>query len=157
MVILNLLFSTNEAAKIKNIFSTCLESGLYAKSFFVLAFNFSAQKVPVSSFYHQKTVVILQETKTIFMKRVRVIVDGRVQGVGFRYYVSHRAKDHGIKGYVRNLSDGKVEIDAEGECDNIHQFLMDCRQGPPMSRIDEFMVHDVPGFGYGHFSIKTSF
>jgi len=47
------------------------------------------------------------------MKRVRIIVDGRVQGIGFRYYVSKRAQEHDIKGYVRNMPDGRVEIDAK--------------------------------------------
>jgi len=90
------------------------------------------------------------------MKRVRIILDGRVQGVGFRYYVSSRAVEHDIKGYVRNLYDGRIEIDAEGDSDKLNRFLIDCRKGSPMSRIDEFIVHDVPNFGFNNFSIKTS-
>ena len=89
------------------------------------------------------------------MKRVRIIVDGRVQGIGFRYYVSKRALEHGIKGYVRNMPDGRVEIDAEGENENVHRFMSDCRKGPSMARIDEFIVQDVPTFGFSNFSIKT--
>ncbi len=90
------------------------------------------------------------------MKRVRIIIDGRVQGVGFRYYVSSRAVEHDIKGYVRNLYDGRIEIDAEGDSDKLNRFLIDCRKGSPTSRIDEFIVHDVPNFGFNNFSIKTS-
>ncbi len=89
------------------------------------------------------------------MKRVRIIVDGRVQGIGFRYYVSKKAREHDIKGYVRNMYDGRVEIDAEGENDNLHRFMIDCRKGPSMARVDEFIVHDVPEFGFSSFSIKT--
>ena len=89
------------------------------------------------------------------MKRVKIIIDGRVQGIGFRYYVSSKARVHDVKGYVLNLYDGRVEIDAEGENDNVHRFMIDCRKGPPMSRIDEFIVHDVPTFGFSSFSIKT--
>ncbi|NPA37146.1 MAG: acylphosphatase [Chlorobi bacterium] len=89
------------------------------------------------------------------MKRVRILVDGRVQGVGFRYYVSGKAKEHNIKGYVRNMPDGRVEIDAEGVTDNLHRFISDCRKGPSMSRIDEFIMHEVPAFGFSNFSIKT--
>ena len=53
------------------------------------------------------------------MKRVSVIVSGRVQGVGFRYFVEDIAADMKITGWVRNLPDGTVEIDAEGEEDEI--------------------------------------
>ncbi|MBK3516539.1 acylphosphatase [Carboxylicivirga marina] len=88
------------------------------------------------------------------MKRVRIIVDGRVQGVGFRYFVANGAREHNINGYVQNLPDGKIEIDAEGECENIHHFLSQCRTGPHLSRIDTFMVSDIPAFGYSHFKIK---
>ena len=88
------------------------------------------------------------------MKRVRIIVDGRVQGVGFRYFVANGARTHNITGYVQNLPDGKVEIDAEGECENIHHFMTECRQGPALSRIDTFMVSDIPFYGYRQFRIK---
>ena len=88
------------------------------------------------------------------MKRVRIIVDGRVQGVGFRYFVANGAKNHNITGYVQNLPDGKVEIDAEGESENIYQFMHECKQGPALSRIDTFMVSDIPFYGYKQFKIK---
>lgn len=88
------------------------------------------------------------------MKRVRVIVGGRVQGVGFRYFVANGARTHNINGYVQNLSDGQVEIDAEGERDNIHHFLTECRKGPALSRVDSFMVSDVPIYGFCHFKIR---
>lgn len=88
------------------------------------------------------------------MKRVRVIVDGRVQGVGFRYHVANGAKEHNIKGFVKNLPDGRVEINAEGESENIHHFLIDCRKGPQSSRIDAFMVSDIGYYGFSAFKIK---
>jgi len=89
------------------------------------------------------------------MKRVRIIIDGRVQGIGFRYFVSNKAREHDIKGYVRNMHDGRVEIDAEGESENLHRFMAACRRGPSMARVDEFIVHDVPEYGFSNFSIKT--
>ena len=52
-----------------------------------------------------------------------MIVSGRVQGVGFRYYVEDIALGMNISGWVRNLSDGTVEIDAEGEEDKLKKFL----------------------------------
>lgn len=88
------------------------------------------------------------------MKRVRVIIDGRVQGVGFRYFVANNAKKHSIKGYVQNLSDGRVEIDAEGDYENLHLFLSHCKKGPSLSRIDTFLVSDITYFGFDRFRIK---
>ncbi len=88
------------------------------------------------------------------MKRVRIIVDGRVQGVGFRYFVADGAKLYNLHGFVRNLADGKVEIDAEGEGENVHQFLDSCRKGPKYSRIDTFLVKEIPYYGFESFRIK---
>jgi len=88
------------------------------------------------------------------MKRVRVIVGGRVQGVGFRYFVANEAKANNIKGYVQNLPDGRVEIDAEGEQANIHRFLNDCKRGPELSRVDAFWVSYISYFGFNRFKIK---
>ena len=56
------------------------------------------------------------------MRRVRMIVCGRVQGVGYRYYVKEQAQKLGIKGYVRNLPGGEVEVDAEGERKQFSRF-----------------------------------
>ncbi len=88
------------------------------------------------------------------MKRVRVIVGGRLQGVGFRYYVANGARTFNITGYVQNLSDGRVEIDAEGEQANIHHFLDECKKGPQFSRVDTFWVSDIPCYGFKMFKIK---
>lgn len=88
------------------------------------------------------------------MKRVRVIVGGRVQGVGFRYFVANGARAHCISGYVQNLSDGRVEIDAEGECENIHHFLESCKKGPDLSKVDTFLVSEIPSYGFKRFKIK---
>ena len=88
------------------------------------------------------------------MKRIRVIIDGRVQGVGFRYFVLENAQRYGIKGYVKNMPGGSVEIDAEGEREQLDQFLNVCRQGPPAARVKNFRIDDVPVFGYSRFRIR---
>ena len=61
------------------------------------------------------------------MKRVKAIVDGIVQGVGYRYNVKHIAIKDKIKGYVKNLDDGRVEIVAEGDDQALERFLNDIR------------------------------
>lgn len=62
------------------------------------------------------------------MKRVKVFVEGMVQGVGYRCNVKHIAMKHNkIKGYVKNLDDGRVEMVGEGDDEPISRFLEDIR------------------------------
>ena len=62
------------------------------------------------------------------MQRRTVLFSGHVQGVGFRFTTHQIAKDYDITGYVRNLDDGRVELVADGEADEIEQFLTTIRQ-----------------------------
>jgi acylphosphatase len=64
------------------------------------------------------------------MKRVRIIVKGVVQGVGFRYFTMQLARDYGITGWVRNCADGSVEVEAEGEEIIVESFIKDLKIGP---------------------------
>ena len=69
------------------------------------------------------------------MARLRAVVHGWVQGVGYRDFASARAGAHRLKGYVRNASDGSVEIEAEGQRNELEAFLEELRQGPPMAEV----------------------
>lgn len=64
------------------------------------------------------------------MKRIHAYVSGIVQGVGFRYFVYRYAKMLGLKGFVRNLPDGRVEVVAEGEEENLRRLVSLLWQGP---------------------------
>ncbi|MBM7569898.1 acylphosphatase [Aquibacillus albus] len=64
------------------------------------------------------------------MYRVHMIVSGLVQGVGFRYTTQQRAKEIGVYGWVRNLSDGTVEVEAEGDSKKVDQFIEMIKKGP---------------------------
>ena len=57
------------------------------------------------------------------MRRYRVLFEGRVQGVGFRYRTTSIAKRYLMKGWVKNLSDGRVQLEAESESSVFHTFL----------------------------------
>lgn len=61
-------------------------------------------------------------------KRIRVIFNGRVQGVGFRYTARSLAGKHPVTGYVRNLDNGDVELVAEGSEDHLSSFMKDVQR-----------------------------
>ena len=68
--------------------------------------------------------------------RVNVVVSGRVQGVAFRAYTVDEARDLGVRGWVRNLPDGRVEAEAEGERSAVEALVAWCRHGPPAARVE---------------------
>ena len=68
---------------------------------------------------------------------------GRVQRVGFRYFVENAAQREGIQGYVRNQHDGSVEIVAEGDIDAMQRFEMAVRRGPAGARVDDVDTIDL--------------
>lgn len=67
--------------------------------------------------------------------RRRVVVRGNVQGVGFRYYANAEAVRLGIAGFVRNLDDGSVEVEAEGDPEVVATFVDWARSGPPSASV----------------------
>ena len=88
------------------------------------------------------------------MRAVRVRVEGIVQGVGFRYYTYRVAKRLGIKGYVRNMPDGSVEVVAEGEEDTMEKFLQEVARGPSSAVVTNVIVEDVQPRGFKSFEIR---
>ena len=66
--------------------------------------------------------------------RARFLVTGRVQGVSFRQYTVDEARGLGVRGWVRNLPDGRVEAEVEGERAAVEALLRACRRGPPAAR-----------------------
>lgn len=64
------------------------------------------------------------------MARLHVVVEGRVQGVGFRWFVKQRARTNDLAGWVKNLPDGSVEVAAEGTDDMIAMLRADLSRGP---------------------------
>src|SRR5947207_7170685 len=67
----------------------------------------------------------------------RYVVRGRVQGVGFRWFVEREAHILGVSGWVRNNSDGSVEVLAQGTRDQLLGFRSRLRQGPRAARVDD--------------------
>lgn len=76
------------------------------------------------------------------MDAARFIVYGRVQGVGFRFFVEREARRLGLKGWVRNRQDGSVECLAIGTSETLDQLHRRLREGPPAARVEQ--VHRSP-------------
>ena len=86
---------------------------------------------------------------------VHLIVEGRVQGVGFRYFSQRLGIENNLAGYVRNLPDGNVEIEAEGESQNINNFINSIRNDHPYARVLNIQQIEIPFTGkYKSFQIK---
>ncbi len=84
-----------------------------------------------------------------------ITVAGRVQGVGFRYFTRDVAKKLGLKGYVRNLPDGTVEIVAEGDEEKLRKLLEEVEKGPPLAEVTHirYQFEDKEG-GFKDFEIE---
>jgi acylphosphatase len=77
-------------------------------------------------------------------KRVNIIVKGLVQGVGYRYFTYKKASEFDLKGYVKNLTDGSVEVGVEGEDNMIHDFVRDLKIGPFNSKVNSLIIEEFP-------------
>ncbi|NUO18244.1 acylphosphatase [bacterium] len=77
--------------------------------------------------------------------RFRVIVTGLVQGVGFRYFVQERAVSLGVTGWVRNLRDGRVEAEIEGDSDLVNMLIDAMREGPTFSHVESVQAFPLSG------------
>ena len=69
----------------------------------------------------------------------RVVIRGRVQGVGYRAWVEHQARRHGLQGWVRNRRDGSVEAVFDGVESVVANMIASCRKGPASARVDDVM------------------
>jgi acylphosphatase len=95
------------------------------------------------------------QNKSMATQAKRIIVHGRVQGVGFRYFVQHMGTRLGLTGNVRNSPDSTVEIIVEGNPKKIVEFINEVEKGPSLARVQRVDVADIPVEGtYGSFSIE---
>ena len=67
---------------------------------------------------------------------LQVTIRGRVQGVGYRYWVEQQARAHNLEGWVRNRRDGSVEALFSGPADSVARMAASCRRGPASARVD---------------------
>ena len=85
------------------------------------------------------------------------MVRGRVQGVGFRWFVHREAAEIGLRGWVRNTTDGQVEILASGTAEQLAELEAEVKKGSRGSRVDGIMQHELAeseGSALGPFEIE---
>jgi len=89
------------------------------------------------------------------MMAAEIVVEGRVQGVGFRAFAQRKATVLGLSGYVMNLRDGRVRVRAEGPRETIEDLVRDLQKGPPLSRVERVSVTWLPPTGrFASFGIR---
>ena len=93
----------------------------------------------------------MMETKAA----ARIVIRGRVQGVGYRYFAQERAQALRLAGWVRNLPSGDVESYAEGSRDDIEQWIAQLKKGPSLSLVDHIDINwSVASQNLSSFSIR---
>ncbi len=88
------------------------------------------------------------------MKCVEINIFGRVQGVGFRYFVKDKAIALNLTGYVKNQYDGSVKVVAQGEAEKIKNLIEFCKIGTSYSRVQNVEYHEVTCIEKRNFEIK---
>ncbi len=84
----------------------------------------------------------------------RFLVQGRVQGVGYRYFVQREAEALGLSGFVRNLPDGSVEVVADGPAETMRILAARLAHGPALADVESVASQDVVAPGTSSFSIR---
>ncbi len=77
-------------------------------------------------------------------ERVHLFISGRVQGVFYRKHAQQKAREFLLTGWVHNLIDGRVEILAEGEKENIQQFILWTKEGSPFAQVEDVQIDNTP-------------
>jgi acylphosphatase len=82
--------------------------------------------------------------------RLKAVIRGEVQGVGFRWSVQRKAVELGLTGYAENLPDGSVRVEAEGDPDRLDQLEAFLHQGPRWAQVQALDARRVPATGVFH-------
>lgn len=90
------------------------------------------------------------------VKTFRILLSGRVQGVGYRYFAAENAERFNIKGYVRNTFDNKVEVVCQSEdIMNLELFVGKIKKGPSFSHVTDVLMEEITNLGlFDSFIIK---
>jgi len=87
------------------------------------------------------------------MKTIKIKISGTVQGVFFRKFIRDKADKLGLRGFVRNLDNGDVEIVAEGRDEKVNEMLGVCKKGPAHSDVKQVESREIKHQGFERFKI----
>ena len=87
------------------------------------------------------------------MKTLRVFISGIVQGVFFRAFIKEQADKLDLKGHVRNLDDGRVEVVVEGKENDVNKMIETCKKGAPYSKVTDIEIEKIENQGFKEFKI----
>ena len=90
------------------------------------------------------------------MSAVRVVVEGRVQAVGFRAFAEDEAAARGLTGWVRNLRSGAVEMVLSGSDADVESMIAACRKGPRFASVTRVETSPVPDEGWRDFTVRPT-
>jgi acylphosphatase len=90
------------------------------------------------------------------MKTVRLLIAGKVQGVGYRAWASRIGVSLGLRGWLRNRADGTVEVLATGEEDAVAEMTEACRHGPSDARVDSIEILEAKDPGGAGFTVRET-
>lgn len=83
-----------------------------------------------------------------------IFISGRVQGVGFRAFIRKKAADLQLKGWAKNLADGRVEIVIQGDKNQIEKIMTKLKNGPSFARVDDLEVEKEKVKNFNDFEIR---
>ncbi len=86
-------------------------------------------------------------------KSVRLYIDGTVQGVFFRVFIKENAERYNLKGFTRNLDNGKIEVFIEGDSGDVEKMIELCKKGPKHSQIKKVEMKPEPFQGFKNFKV----
>lgn len=95
----------------------------------------------------ERNTIMTEEKDSFPLTRLHAVVEGHVQGVGFRYFVLTRAQQLNLTGWVRNTSEGDVEVMAEGTREDLDEFIDSLRKGPRSSFVSNVRENWEPSRG----------
>jgi len=87
------------------------------------------------------------------MRTVKIFISGSVQGVFFRKFIEEKAQKLMLKGFVRNLDDGRVEVVVEGNDSFVDGMIDLCKQGPPQAQISGVETQELKHHGFENFKV----
>ncbi len=90
------------------------------------------------------------------MSAIRLVVEGRVQGVGYRAFVADEAQARGLTGWVRNLRNGQVEMVLSGGEADIEGMIAACRKGPRFASVTSLKTSPAPDETWSGFTVRPA-